>query len=68
MIGGTMLILPIYFNTTGLIMSTLITIVMGIISYKGCDIYIQHMKPNEFDIQDILKRLMGKLLILLKLK
>ncbi len=43
-------------------MSTVVIIIMGIISYKSCDIYINHLKKNEFDIQEILKRIMGKYL------
>ncbi|KAL4443102.1 hypothetical protein ABPG74_002169 [Tetrahymena malaccensis] len=59
MIGGTMLFLPLYFNQTGIITSIIIMIIMGIVSMKGCDIYVQHLKKNEFDIQETLGRIMG---------
>lgn len=60
MIGGTMLFLPLYFNSTGFISSTVVMVIMSLISYKTCDVYIQHMKKSEFDIQEILGRIMGK--------
>lgn len=50
MIGGTMLLLPILFMECGIILSEIILIISGFISYKTVEIYSIHMKDNEFDI------------------
>lgn len=50
MIGGTMLLLPSLFKECGIIVSEIILIISGFISYKTVDMYSVHMKDKEFDI------------------
>lgn len=50
MIGGTMLLLPALFKSCGIVVSEIILIISGFISYKTVDMYSVHMKDKEFDI------------------
>ncbi|EAR93202.1 transmembrane amino acid transporter protein (macronuclear) [Tetrahymena thermophila SB210] len=60
MIGGTILLLPIYFNNVGYLSSSMVIFITGIMCYKGADIYIQHLKKDEFDSQETIHRILGK--------
>jgi amino acid permease len=53
-----MLTLPLLFRDSGLITSTIILVLSGMISRKTCDIYIQHLAEGEHDIQDSVRRIM----------
>ena len=60
MIGGTMLLLPSLFSEAGIIVSEIILLISGYISYKTVVLYATHMKDNEIDMQYIVKRILGK--------
>lgn len=53
-----MLTLPLLFRDSGLITSTIILVVSGLISRKTCELYMQHLAPDEKDIQDSVKRIL----------
>ena len=50
MVGGTILLLPVLFEKAGIILSIIVVFVSGFISYKTCDVYIQHLKYKEKDV------------------
>ena len=50
MMGGAMLTFPILFRTTGLISSTVVLIISGIISYMSCRVYVVHVRDDENSI------------------
>ncbi|EGR33213.1 transmembrane amino acid transporter protein, putative [Ichthyophthirius multifiliis] len=60
MVGGTILLLPVLFQKAGIILSVIIVSISGYISYKTCDVYMQHLKYKEKDVQDSVKRLLGQ--------
>lgn len=60
MIGGTMLTLPILFRDSGLGIGVIVLMVSGWISYKTCALYVIHMSEEEENIEDTIRRLLGK--------
>lgn len=60
MIGGTMLTLPILFRDSGLGIGVLVLILSGWISYKTCALYVMHMSEHEENIEETIRRLLGK--------
>ncbi|KRX05945.1 hypothetical protein PPERSA_01023 [Pseudocohnilembus persalinus] len=60
MIGGTILILPSLTLQKGIIITPLVLIITGGISYKTCSIYNSLMKEDEIDVQYPIKRILGK--------
>ena len=59
MVGGSMLVLPLLFSSSGIIISTIIMIISGIFSWKTCSIYTEHLKEKEMDISDSIYRILG---------
>jgi len=49
MVGGTMLVLPLLFTDNGLIGGFINMGITGLISMWANVIYIDHLKPKEFD-------------------
>lgn len=43
MVGGAMLTMPILFRTAGMVTSSVVLIISGLISYATCRIYVIHM-------------------------
>lgn len=42
-VGGAMLTMPILFRTAGMVTSSVVLIISGLISYATCRIYVIHM-------------------------
>jgi sodium-coupled neutral amino acid transporter 9 len=60
MMGGPNLVLPLIFNDCGYISSSVILALVGFISFKTANIYVTHMKAEESDVSDAVKRILGK--------
>ncbi len=60
MMGGALLVLPLIFTQCGFISSSIILAIVGYISFKTANIYVVHMKVEEQDVADSVKRILGK--------
>ena len=59
MIGSSVLIFPLVFMKYGIINSTLVLILMGCISCETCLLEIRHVKMNEVDLPESVRRVLG---------
>lgn len=59
MIGGAMLTFPVLFQKAGIVTGIVVLAVSCLISYKTCRIYIIHLSPNDKDVEDTIKRILG---------
>jgi len=46
MIGGTILVLPLLFLKSGIIISAIVTIITGFINYYSCKICLDHLQDD----------------------
>lgn len=60
MIGSCCLVLPLLFRGSGLVSSIIILSLIGLISYKTCDLIITHTKEKDEDLTYTVNRLLGK--------
>ncbi len=54
-----MLTFPILFKTAGIVTGIMVLIVSSIISYKTCRVYVMHLAPEDNDVEDAIRRIMG---------
>ena len=59
MIGSSVLIFPLVFMKYGIVNSTLILILMGAISCETCLLEVRHVKMDELDLPESIKRILG---------
>jgi amino acid permease len=59
MIGGAMLTFPVLFQKAGILTGIIVLLVSCMISYKTCRIYVMHLAPNDRDVEDTIRRIMG---------
>lgn len=59
MLGGAMLSFPILFKKTGLISSTLVLLLSGIISFVTCRVYVLHGGEEDKDVEWTIRRILG---------
>ena len=59
MIGGSILVFPLMFLESGLIVSTIVLMITGYISFQTCKLYLSHTKEDESDLQYSVKRILG---------
>mgnify|MGYP003473975002 CR=1 FL=1 len=59
MVGGAMLTMPILFRSAGMVTSTIVLIISGIISFVTCRIYVVHMSDEDKDVEWTIRRILG---------
>lgn len=60
MIGSSILIFPLIFNEFGIVNAVCMLVVIMLISCKTCLLQIKHVKCNELDLPDTIKRILGR--------
>ena len=60
MVGSSVVVFPIVFNSSGLLTSIIILFFVGAISCKTCLLEIIHFKMSEMDFPDAIKRILGR--------
>lgn len=60
MVGSSIVVLPNLFQSSGVITSLIVLIVIGLISCKTCILEISHFKIDEVDLTDAILRILGK--------
>ena len=60
MMGPSVLLLPLKFIDIGLLSSTIVALVIGLISYRTCDLTQLHTKLHEIEYITAINRIMGK--------
>ena len=59
MMEGGMLTFPILFRATGIISSTIVLMISGLISYMSCRVYVVNVREEENSIEEMLIRVLG---------
>ena len=60
MMGPSVLLLPLKFINVGLLSSTTVALIIGLISYRTCNLTHLHTKPDEIEYITAINRTMGK--------
>jgi len=58
--GPNLILLPLLFMTTGLLTSTIIAILFGLVNYKTCYLTVMHVKPDEPEYLLAIQRILGR--------
>ena len=54
-----MLTFPVLFQSAGIVTGIGVLLVSCIVSYKTCRIYVMHLAPEDNDVEDTIRRIMG---------
>lgn len=54
-----MLTFPVLFQKAGIITAIIVLIVSCLVSYITCRIYVMHLAPEDNDVEDTIKRILG---------
>jgi amino acid permease len=60
MVGGAMLTFPILYCSAGVITSSIILLLSGLISFVTCRIYVLHTSDEDKDVEWTIRRILGK--------
>lgn len=60
MVGSSVLVVPLMFVKTGVILSTLICLLVGLLSQKTASLVLKHFKADEMDLSDAVLRVLGR--------
>ncbi|EAR99507.1 transmembrane amino acid transporter protein (macronuclear) [Tetrahymena thermophila SB210] len=59
MMGSSIVVFPVVFNQSGIILSVICMIVMAVILFKTCQWYLQSTLNYELDLTEVIKRTLG---------
>jgi amino acid permease len=60
MVGGAMLTFPILYRSAGVVTSSIMLLLSGLISFVTCRIYVLHMSDSDRDVEWTIRRILGR--------